>query len=273
MNPHMKITNAGDLKVTYMLAFDSFAISPGDIVDSSEGRVNMRYAREMLGVLANANLLVLVEDGEGSEAWQVANPGTYDNATREEAEATIEAWLANQNTIEPGDKPAKTKKDKTMTKDTPAEVGPCYCGCGGDRSAKSFYRPGHDARHAGQIGRQIAANYTVKGFDRRELLNELPSERLMAKAEAIAGKAIEKMDAKAMRDAERAKNATNKAKTEPSVAPEDDGTEAKEHGTVKVGKEEYVAVRYTATGEVEYFKGADTKVASKTAAKTFQADA
>ena len=44
-------------------------------------------------------------------------------------------------------------------------------------------------------------------------------------------------------------------------------------GTVKVGKEEYVAVRYTATGEVEYFKGADTKVASKTAAKTFQADA
>lgn len=245
------ITNADDLRDVYMLAFDDFAISPGDVTDKFE-HINMRYARELLGTLQHANLLVLTEDESGDgELWQPVQ--SYDDVSRADAKATVDAWLGDQSTLEPAtkaktkDKPkSKSAKAKPAKKDEPTHS--CYCGCGAPVSTRVFYRPGHDARHAGQVGRAIAERYAEPGFDRRELLGDLPSERLTAKAEAIAEKAIAKMEAKAAK--------TKVTEPEP------------EYGIIKVGKNEYPATKIG--DKVTYIKGEDEKVASKTAASTFQ---
>lgn len=251
--------NAGDLRVAYLQTYDAFAIVPGDIVDSSEGRVNNRYARELLGTLVKAGLVTESENGEGETVWQTF-PDTYDNMSREEAEARIDQWLANINTIE-GNQPANnTKKDKTMTVSTPTEVHDCYCGCEEQVPAKSFYRPGHDARHAGVLGRELAAQYPDYTDEQaQEVLGDLPSERLVEKAKGIADKAIEKAKAKEAREQAREEAKANKpVKDEPVI----------EEGTIKVGKNEFVARRHP-DGKVTYFKGDEEKVASKAASATF----
>lgn len=261
------IANAGDLRTAYLQTYESFAIVPGDIVDSSEGRVNNRYARELLGTLVSAGLVTESENGEGETVWQTF-PDTYDTMSLEEAEAKVDQWLATTNTIE-GNQPANTntQKDKTMTVAAPAEVHNCYCGCNEQVPAKSYYRPGHDARHAGALGRELAAQYpNYTDEQANEVLGDLPSERLVAKAKGIADKAIEKANAKRAR--EDAKEAAKIAKDEAKA------TEAEpefEEGSITVGKNEFVARRNTKTGDVTYFKGEEEKVASKNASKTFTA--
>lgn len=252
----MNITNAADLRTAYLQTFDGFALSPGDIVESSEGRVNMRYARELLGVLTTAGLLIASTVNDDEEVWQVNRPGTYDDHTRDEAEAEIDLWLSTTNPTEQGSKPS-AQKDRTMTKETPDTVHPCYCGCKENVPSKSFYRPGHDARHAGNVGRQ-AALLDPESTEYSDLLNDLPSDRLVEKAKGIEAKAREKADAKAAREEAKANKPAKGSKTEP----------APEEGTIKVGKNEFAATRRP-DGTVVYFKGDEEKVASKSAAKTF----
>lgn len=260
----MKIdpNTAQDLRDAYLLTFDSFAVVPTDLVDhTAEGRNwNTRYARELLGTLVSAGLVTVAEGGDGEDVWQTF-PDTYDNMTREEAESRIDSWL-NNNTEEN----AMAKSATANKKSKPAEqYHECYCGCGSNVPTKSFYRPGHDARHAGQVGRQLAIlEPGSTGYS--DLLNELPSDRLQEKAKGIEAKARDKADAKAQR--EQAKQAKREQAT---VDPGDDGTALVEQGIVKVGKKEYVAIRHTATGVVKYFVGDETKTASKTASKTFTA--
>lgn len=221
-------THVDDLRKVF-LQVDEGPTTPGDVVQANEG-INSRYARELLATLAEVELIVNTEDPESpdSEAFQI-------NARIED----FEKWA--------GTAKAKPAKRAANTKDEGAH--PCYCGCGENVPSKSFYRPGHDARHAGVVGREIAANYATKGFDRRDLLSNLPSEKLVAKAELIAEKAIERAE----------KKATDKGETTPF-----------EEGTVKVGKTERVAQRSTKHGDVTYLddKG-EWKPASKAATKTF----
>lgn len=59
----------------------------------------------------------------------------------------------------PTDKPAPVKAVKPV-KPAPAN---CACGCGAPTvTAKAVFLSGHDARHAGSIGRLLAANPTDK---------------------------------------------------------------------------------------------------------------
>lgn len=241
-----------DLRKVYLHTFDAFATTPQDVADNVEG-INTKYARQLLADLITNGLVVQSEGPEG-DVWQSIL--TYDDLDRTEAESNFDGAY-NTN------KEKEMRKTATATKPAKTETyHDCYCGCGEQVPSKSFYRPGHDARHAGQVGKEIARRYTEEGFDRRELLADLPSERLTAKAEAIAEKAIERAEAKEARKRTKADKAAE-------VDAGDDGTANTEQGTVKVGKNEYAAVRYTATGVVEYFKGSDTLKASKTAAKTF----
>ncbi|MGY1751162.1 hypothetical protein [Modestobacter sp. SYSU DS0511] len=60
-------------------------------------------------------------------------------------------------------------------------VASCRCGCGEQVGRRSNYRPGHDARHASQIGRAMIA----AGAEDPVLLAELPSEALREKARAM----------------------------------------------------------------------------------------
>jgi hypothetical protein len=249
-----EITNAGDLRTAYLQTYDSFAITPGDIVESSEGRVNMRYARELLGVLVNAGLVAVSENGEGEDVWQTY-PDTYDTMTREEAEAKIDAFLNDPttNTIE---NPKETTMSTDTTTKTKPVTGKCTCGCGADLTGKSLYKPGHDARHAGNIGRKVAETSD------ESLYNDLTSDALVAKAKRITENALAKeakKDAAAKAKAEAKANKTAKVEPEP------------EQGIIKVGKNEYAATR-KADGTVTYFKGDEEKVASKAASATFSVE-
>lgn len=236
---------AKDFKAAYMLAFDNVSTDPSE-VKMLDG-VNLRYARTILKTLTDAGLLSKTEV-EGSDVWQT--PFSPDTTDREDAEAVIDEWITEQTKDEP--KPAATA--------TPAkEPKPCRCGCGDLVPSKSFYRPGHDARHAGVIGRLAA---TMDGDDRAVTLAEMPSPALVAKAEAIMNKAIEKAEAKQNReDAKAAKAEATRA--EPTT----------EDGTVKVGKHTWPATRFVDTDEVVYFTDDAREKpiqASKTAAKTFK---
>ena len=243
---------AKDLREVYLHTYANFATSPTEVADQFKG-INLRYARELLSTLVEAGLVAKTEDGEGSDAWQTIP--TYDDMDETEAASKIDEWLKKHYKASA----PKAKPEQTFHA--------CYCGCGENVPTKSFYRPGHDARHAGTIGREIAANYHVKGFDRRDLLSNLPSDKLVAKAEGIAEKQIEKIEAKAKREAEREEAKAVKA------AAKDDLPDIEEkgltEGSIRVGKNEYVAYR-KADGTVTYFgpKG-EEKVASKTAAATF----
>lgn len=234
-----------DARKVYLHVFDAFADSPADIVSDLEG-INAKYARQILKDLIDHNLVVFSEgDGEEYEdAWQCVQ--TYDDIDRTEAEhlfdTAYESEIKMSTTATPAPKPK-------------AEPKPCKCGCGEQVPGKSFYRPGHDARHAGNVGREIANHYHEAGYDRRVALDDLPSDALKAKAEGIAEKQIEKIEAKQAREKAKADKKANHT----------------EEGVVKVGKKEYAATRDTQTGEVVYYDGDEVKAASKTAAKTFTA--
>lgn len=60
----------------------------------------------------------------------------------------------------------------------------CLCGCG--EATGRNYRPGHDARHAGQVGRALAQAPDLTVDQREALLHELPSLALRQKASKIA---------------------------------------------------------------------------------------
>lgn len=147
----MTPTTTAALRTVYLYTFDCFAVSPTEVADLPEVG-NVRYARELLGTLVTAGL-VSEQDVNGEETvWQTEV--TYDHATREEAEATIDAWLATDPEFHaPAEKPAR--RQGKATKANPAGLPLCLCGCG--TPGKSNYRPGHDARHAGNVAREVLA--------------------------------------------------------------------------------------------------------------------
>lgn len=62
----------------------------------------------------------------------------------------------------------------------------CGCGCGETAAAGRTYRPGHDARHAGQVGRWMAANPEAPDAEIDAELAKLPTPALQAKARKFA---------------------------------------------------------------------------------------
>jgi hypothetical protein len=83
-----------------------------------------------------------------------------------------------------------TRKPKT---DNP-EARYCGCSCGEPVRQNADYRPGHDARHASQIGRTLAAN--PKDRDALAAIKRM-SPPLRAKAERIRDNAAAKAKTRA----------------------------------------------------------------------------
>lgn len=81
----------------------------------------------------------------------------------------------------------------------------CPCGCKEHVAGSATYRPGHDARHAGQVAKAIAA----KPADAVALLESLPTRALQVKARDHAVRLIAKTEAKASKP--EVKPATKKA--------------------------------------------------------------
>lgn len=83
-------------------------------------------------------------------------------------------------------KPTRAKAKPTPEPTPEAEARRCGCGCGSPVSPRASFRPGHDARHAGETGRALAANPK----DRAALAALAGmSEALRAKAERVRANA------------------------------------------------------------------------------------
>lgn len=213
------------IREAYMFVFDAFATDPVSVADGLE--INTRYARELLGVLVNHDLVVVSEVNGHDQVWQTAN--TYDDSTRDEAERRIDAFLAqyqptNQEVPDMAETATTQENDKAKT--NPADLPYCKCGCGSPVGRKSNYKPGHDARHAGNIARKIAETENMG------LLDGLPSEALKIKARAMAEgllikrrAATERTDAKIEREATKSGQA---ATPEPTPQPKPGPTPDKE---------------------------------------------
>lgn len=108
---------------------------------------------------------------------------------------------------------------ETLATDEVATVEdlPCRCGC--KAPTKSTYAPGHDARHAGVVGRWLLANPDATKTEKKKHLDTLPTPALQAKAERVVETAKRKEAEKASKAEARAKaKAAAKAAYEAALA-------------------------------------------------------
>jgi hypothetical protein len=154
-----------------------------------------------------------------------------------------------------------------MTESTPGTPGTdvpaddsCRCGCGQlVKGKKAEYLPGHDARHAGQVGRAMVG---APDSERMLLLASLPSEPLRGKARRVYEKALAKRQAQAEREAKRAQRlADRQSKAAPEFVD----------GTVKKGRWSYPARQFAnRTMRNEKRDGSGEWVAADEVAHTFE---
>lgn len=117
-------------------------------------------------------------------------------------------------------------------------IAKCLCGCGTNVHSKANYRPGHDARHAGQVGR-LAVELFDSGqghWDSKEFYGDLPSPELRDKALAVARKIVTRRAAAEARG--NVRGDTNLSSLRGSRRSEDETI-----GTAKVGRWTYPARR------------------------------
>lgn len=87
---------------------------------------------------------------------------------------------ARKNTSTPTAPAAAAPEQAKVTAPAPAPAN-CRCGCGAPTVRPSAsYLPGHDARHAGAVGRSLLA-----GADEATALAALPTEALKEKARGL----------------------------------------------------------------------------------------
>lgn len=238
-----KNSRNADLRTAFLLGFDSFSTTPVD-VGNALGR-NSRYGRELLEVLVNKAELMTDTyiNGDGSQhVWQCNE--TYDSVDRATAEATIDRWLATiAEVTEEAEIPAPAKAaKKAAAKKTsnPANLPTCLCGCGLVANRGRNYKPGHDARHAGEVaryaaGRNAEERYTV-------IADRLPTVALRLKAQAMMLKLVEtgqfgSIDVRKTAKAKKALADAAKAEALTDAAP------VKAAGYVKKGRWTYPAVK------------------------------
>lgn len=230
-----------DLATAFTFIANREATLPSDLAE--EFGHNMRYSREILGTLMQAKLVVLDTSTDLDFYTNVKMTGSpeqmFNKAFKVQADKKVKAK---------DDKPVKTPKAPASK-----DYHPCGCGCGENVPPKSAYRPGHDARHAGAVGRSVAADYPnvlgdagLKGEIEKFISPDRPL--LVAKATKVAHTAWAKAAAK---------------KRHPS------GASAPTEGIAKVGKNE-VPARQFSDGSVEVMKDGEWAKASAAATKTFQ---
>lgn len=237
-----------DLIKAYEYVAKREAFLPSDLADDLG--FNMRYAREIIGVLMSKKLAILDTSNPDFDYYVAVTPS---DPFEIRSYGMKKLGLKEDEVRQPKTpkEPKMASSTTTKTKDT-SNYHPCNCGCGENVPPKSNYRPGHDARHAGVIGRAVAETGDTG------LYKDLPTDALKAKAQGIAEKAVAKAGKREI-----------KAGKSPSVKPSEVRESTHEEGTIKVGKTERAAKR-DAKGNVVYMDDAGGWTpASKTAAKTF----
>lgn len=126
--------------------------------------------------------------------------------------------MSTTTTRKPAAKPAtKPAESKVVVKETTGDktvtIKKCACGCGGNVPSKSLYKMGHDAKHAGMVGREAGSAKVNGDKDWKKILNQLPTANLQTKAIGIATNHADRLLAKLEREEAKAKaEADKKAK-------------------------------------------------------------
>jgi hypothetical protein len=151
----------------YTQIFDEFAIEvPKDKAEAERMQTVVSAINARLQDAGSEQTIVRdYVNSRINEIWQCYQ--TYDSWTREQAEEAFNhAWPTDLVIV------VEPEINRTET------GGTCYCGCGAQTARNRAYRPGHDARHAGQVARAIL------GTGRQDLLDTLPTQALRDKAQA-----------------------------------------------------------------------------------------
>lgn len=233
-----------DLRDTYLAVADAGVADIATIEDKV--RANTRYARELLGVLEHANLIV--KPDEAGQEWEINADHYKDRAYNEiETADLIDEWLTEKLgpvTSTKASPPTRTATTppKTRVPSKASPSGTCLCGCG--RATRKSFAPGHDARFAGMVAKELASKTIADptGMSSEQvgsILSILPSQPLRDKAwkqaQSLIGKASNKQ-------------ATPKSDT---VSAHFAGMEAAKqeiepdytYGVVKIGKNRFAARR------------------------------
>lgn len=180
---------AEDLKSAFLFAYNHAPVTIVEVVDSC--RFNTRYAREILGTLTHAELLTEENnDADGGDVWYYneetfTKSGLADNEIS--AEELINNWLVEHGLTQraaPPSPPTATSPRSSKPSKRSIPGSDCLCGCG--RATKGNFAPGHDAKMAGEVARNIAKTGDML------LADQLPTPQLREKARAHARRLMEK---------------------------------------------------------------------------------
>lgn len=259
-----------DLRKVYLKIWASAIVAEIPEV-AGDLKLKPKYVRELVGILethadrdGNPFVHVNTKAGEGGNEgphdWY-STFYTVDDHDDDEAQHWFDRHFAYEVVKDTGSKTSATKPKRDPN---PADLPECKCGCGEICNRNRNYRPGHDARHAGQVARHIA-KHDPSEEDRTTLLGFLPTRALQIKADNMADRLLKK-------DAVKAKNQTPEKLAKEMAA--DIAKVVMEKGTVKVGRWTYGAERNSTSGAVFYDKKGTTVVADdKVAAKFVPAEA
>lgn len=179
-----------DLRNVYLMVYNTGTVDVGEVADKLGH--NIRYTRELLGTLNHAGLIVNPDEND-TGTWTYSVDFFQDRADNEvEAEGVIDAWLTEKLG------PVTSTKATSTTATTPKRHAPlatplggdCLCGCG--RPTRKLFAPGHDARFAGMIAREVVEIWAREGVTETQAVTDalakLPSGALRDKAYAQAQK-------------------------------------------------------------------------------------
>lgn len=272
-----------DLRTVYLFVHASAIVaSVPEIIEGTEvgtrsGRANRRYVMELLHVLMSvegddgAPLVVINEepphsgDPDDPHTWYQVDK-TVDYHSADEAAEYFDRIMAAY--VPPVKKPSKSAPRTPRNATNPADLPLCLCGCGEPvTNRKRNYRPGHDARHAGQVARELVEMMKLgtNSQARKKMLEGLPTDSLRAKAAAMA----DRISAKATMTR---KSTTPSDARRKEVLAEESAKAKLVAGKVKVGRWSYPANRNLINDEVVYTQKGESKVADDKVAATFIAD-
>jgi hypothetical protein len=262
-----------DLRKVYLAIHESAITTDIPEVATKLG-LKRNYVKELVGILethadreGDAFVIVNAEPGEaGNDSphvwYQTSN--TWDQHTADEAEHWFDIHFPEQSqSTQPKASAPRSPRNAT----NPADLPECRCGCKGICNRGRNYKPGHDARHAGQVARAMAAFPGPANEDKRAaMLDVLPTDALRWKAASMADRLI----AKGERTDQVVRKAVNrKVDREQRIEPVQFA-----EGEVKIGRWTYPALKNMTSGAVIYAKkGQDqpAEVATDKIAATFTA--
>jgi hypothetical protein len=237
-------------------------------------KLKRTYVKELIGVLethadrdGNPFVHVNLPAGEGSNDTPhdyYSTTHTVDDHTNEDAQHWFdEHWPVLDPQIVKSVQDLQPAAERPTRDKNPANLPECRCGCGEICNRGRNYRPGHDARHAGDIARQIA-NHDPDGDTRNVWLNKLPTDALRIKADNMADGLLRKA---------AAKTHATRSKMEKQGKSVDEIEKVQfVSGKVKIGRNSFDAEQNMTSGAVSYTNSKGVQVANERVRKSFVAN-